>query len=133
MREFANQRKQPCFRRVFGCDLSDGWAMSQPLPLCGFRFLQPDEIEALGDAEELSDDVENGCIFEVDLSYPQHLHDAHDDYPLAPESLEIDRDIYSPAQQAVCPQTASQRKLTVLTFEQSTWLKTYIDSLWFTC
>ena len=24
-----------------------GWAMSQPLPTGGFRFLQPDEIEAL--------------------------------------------------------------------------------------
>ena len=76
-----------------------GWAMSQPLPTGGFRFLQPDEIEALTvRVGELSDDAENGYIFEVDLNYPQHLHDAHDDYPLAPESLEIDLDMYSPAQ-----------------------------------
>ena len=61
---------------------------------------------------ELSNDAEDGYIFEVDISYPQHLHDAHDDYPLAPESLEIDRDMYSPAQKAVFPQTAYQRKLT---------------------
>ena len=37
--------------------------------------------------------------YEVNLHYPQHLHDAHNGYPLASESLEIDRDIYSPAQQ----------------------------------
>ena len=61
---------------------------------------------------ELSDDAEDGYIVEVDLRYPQHLHDAHDAYPLAPESLEIDRDMYSPAQQAVFLQTAPQRKLT---------------------
>ena len=63
-----------------------GWAMSQPLPTHGFRFLQPDEIETLAvEVGELSDDAEDGYIFEVDLSYPQHLPDAHDDYPLAPE------------------------------------------------
>ena len=57
--------------------------MSQLLPTHGFRFLQTDEIEALT-MGELSDDAEDGYIFEVDLSYPQHLHDARDDYPFAP-------------------------------------------------
>ena len=86
--------------------------MSQPLPTGGFRFLQPDEIEALAPVGELSDDAEDGYIFEVNLHYPQHLHDAHDDYPLAPESLEIDSDMHLPAQHAVFPQTAPQRKHT---------------------
>ena len=74
-----------------------GWAMSQPLPTQGLRFLQPHEIEALT-VGELSDDAEDGYIFEVDLSYPQHLHNADDEYQLAPDSLEIGRDMYSPAQ-----------------------------------
>ena len=76
-----------------------GWAMSQPLPTGGFRFLQPDEVDALAPVR----DAKDGYIYEVDLHYPQHLHDAHDDYPLAPE---IDRDMYSPAQHATFPQTA---------------------------
>ena len=89
-----------------------GWAMIQPLPTGGFRFLKPDEIEALAPVGELSDDAENGYIYEVDLHYPQHLYDAHDEYPLAPEPLEIGSDMYSPTQQAVIPQSAPQRKLT---------------------
>ena len=47
----------------------------------------------------------------MDFNYPHHLHDSHDDYPLAPESLEIGRDMYSSAQRAVFPDTAPQRKL----------------------
>ena len=89
-----------------------GWAMSQRLPTGGFRFLQPDEIEEMAPVGELSDDAEDGYIYEVDLHYPQYLHDAHDDNPLALESLEIGSDMYSPAQHAVFPQTAPQRKLT---------------------
>ena len=39
-----------------------GWAMSQPLPTCGFRFLQPDEIVSLAPVGELSDDAKDGYI-----------------------------------------------------------------------
>ena len=65
----------------------------------GFRFHQPDEVEALAPVGELSDDTEDGHIYEVDLYYPQHLHNAHDDYALYPESLEIGSDMYSPSLQ----------------------------------
>ena len=69
------------------------WAMYQYQPTHGFRFLQQDGISTL--LQELSDDAEDGYIFEVDLHYPTHLHDRRDDYPLAPESLVIDRSMYS--------------------------------------
>ena len=88
-----------------------GWAMSQSLPTHGFRFLQQDEISTLK-LQELSNDAEDGYIFEVYLHYPTRLHDGHDDYPLAPESLVIDRSMYSSTRQAVFPESAPQRKLT---------------------
>ena len=88
-----------------------GWAMSQSLPTHGFRFLQQGEISTLK-LQELSDDAEDGYIFEVDLHYPTHLHDRHEDYPLAPESLVIFRSMYSSTQQAVFPESAPRRKLT---------------------
>ena len=64
--------------------------MSQFLATHGFRFLQQDEI----DVQELSDDIKDGYIFELDLHYATRLHNRHNDYPLAPESLVIDRDMY---------------------------------------
>ena len=74
-----------------------GWAMSQSLPTHGFRWLCPEEIRNL-DINTLRDDSVEGYIFEVDLQYPQKLHDRHNSYPLAPERLTIDESMLSPLQ-----------------------------------
>ena len=51
--------------------------MSNGLPVGGFRWLAWDDVESEG----------FGCFLEVDLEYPLELHDEHNDFPLAPESL----------------------------------------------
>ena len=72
-----------------------GHAMSQYLPTGGFRILSEEEVGKL-DLDTLEDESDDGYIYEVDLRYPIELHDKHDDYPLAPQSLEIDSAMYSP-------------------------------------
>ena len=61
-----------------------GWAMSQYLPTGGFRWLTEKEINKI-DLAKYKKDSEKGVTLEVDLEYPQELHDLHNDYPLAPE------------------------------------------------
>ena len=43
----------------------------------------------------ISEDSPDGYILEIDLEYSDKLHDVHNDYPLAPEKLEISNDILS--------------------------------------
>ena len=54
-----------------------GWAMSQPLPTGGFRWVDasPDEIN------ELVSHRDCGYLLEVDVAYPRELHDYHNDLP----------------------------------------------------
>ena len=39
--------------------------------------------------DELDDWKHLSCILEIDLEYPEHLHNLHNDYPLAPERVKI--------------------------------------------
>lgn len=61
-----------------------GKCMTEPMPVNNFKFLSAEEIENLN-LEQIKDDNETGYILEVDLTYPEHLHEKHNDFPLAPE------------------------------------------------
>ena len=59
-----------------------GWAMCENLPVRGFQWMSEEELNSW---ESIA------CILEVDLEYPEDLHDLHNDYPLAPERITINR------------------------------------------
>jgi hypothetical protein len=65
-----------------------GWSMSQRLPLNNFRWATNDEITSF-DVTTLPDDGDQGAILEVDVSYPDELHDLHNDLPLLPERVRV--------------------------------------------
>ena len=58
------------------------------LPCGNFRCLEGEELKNL-DLDSLDADSEKCLILEVDLGYPEELHDLHNDYPLGPEKLLI--------------------------------------------
>ena len=68
--------------------------MNQLLPYGGFDWLNKQEINEL-DLDSIRENSSIGYFLEVDLEYPSELLDYHNDYPLAPEKLEISSDMLS--------------------------------------
>ena len=110
-----------------------GAAMSMKLPTHGFKWMNKYELNNL---ENYS------CILEVDLEYPKELHDLHNDYPLAPEQIEVNK------VEKLIPNSRDKEKYVLhyknlkqyldlgleltcihrgIKFEESEWLKPYID------
>ena len=108
-----------------------GWAMSKPLPISNFKWMK-----------NLHNWRNRPCILEVDLEYPEELHDLHNEYPLAPESLNVGN------VDKLIPNLMNKERYVLhrdnlllyeslgikikkihrgITFVESPWLKEYID------
>ena len=112
--------------------------MSQPLPTGGFKWVDvnPNEIS------ELATRTDKGYLLEVDVSYPKELHNPHNDLPFMCERMEIngveklvpnlrDKKNYIIHIQALSQVPQHGLRLDgidrAIEFDQSPWLKTYID------
>ena len=62
-----------------------GWAMSQPLPTGGFKWVDVNSNEI----SELATRTDKGYLLEADVSYPKELHNPHNDLPFMCEKMEI--------------------------------------------
>ena len=54
-----------------------GWAMSEKMPYKDFKWVE--DVQAIP-LEEMLSDGDLGYVLEVDLEYPDELHDLHNDY-----------------------------------------------------
>ena len=73
----------------------NGYAMSEYLPYGGFKWVKVNN-EAVNTILNKSDNSLYGYFLDVDLDYPEELHDSHNDFPMAAEKIKIEDDILSP-------------------------------------
>ena len=116
-----------------------GWAMSQPLPVGNFKWIKESHLE---NWREISSQEGCGCILEVHLEYPKELHNLHNDYPLAPERIVVNKvekliRTLRKKSKYVHHQRNFKQYLEMgmkimkirrgISFDEDAWLKTYIE------
>ena len=71
-----------------------GYEMSQYLPYSEFKWVNQKEISGFC-LNSINGNSSIGYILEVGLNDPDDLHELHNDYPLAPEKVEISQNMLS--------------------------------------
>ena len=71
-------------------DLYD-YAISKFFPISGFKWIDPKEF----DSNKYTRKSSKGCVIRVDLEYPKDLQELHNDHQLAPDKIEIKREMLS--------------------------------------
>ena len=67
-----------------------GYAMSKFIPTCGFTWIDHKEL----DMNKYSRNISKGCVLEVDLEYPKELREVRNNYFLAPDKIEIKKEVF---------------------------------------
>ena len=147
----ANNKYMKCFNKnklrkfLMYLDANNlyGCAMSEKLPTHGFKWLTSREMEKLFNNQIVQVWEKTPCILEVDLIYPENLHDSHNDYPFCPERVKCDKGV-----EKLIPNLRDKNKYVIhyknliqclkaglklkkihrgIKFTESAWLKHYID------
>ena len=87
MQKGFNKNKPSKYLMYLDANNLYGCAMSMKLPTHGFKWLTGGEMEKLFNNRVIQVWEKTPCILEVDLEYPENLHDLHNDYPFCPERV----------------------------------------------
>ena len=101
MKEDYDKSKRPSYISYLDANNLYGLAMCKKLPYGDVKWYYggKDEKRVMKYSGDDDDDV--GYILDVDLDYPEELHDLHKDYPLAPEIMSINENMLSKVQKDI--------------------------------
>ena len=70
-----------------------GWAMSQKLPVNGFKWVKQKKLSKFNEdfIKKYDEDSNTGYFFEVDVEYPKTLFNSHKDLPFLPERKKVEK------------------------------------------
>ena len=143
MRKGFNENKPSKYLMYLDANNLYGCGMSEKLPTHGFKWLSCGEMEELFNNRVIQVWEKIPCILEVDLEYPENLHDLHNDYPFCPERVKCKNGV-----EKLIPNLNDKTKYIIhyknliqclragiklkkihrgIKFVESEWMKPYID------
>lgn len=143
MGEFYKEKEDSKYIMYYEANNLYGWAMTQPLPYGGFKWVENEALEKL-ETKDIPYNSNIGYILEVDLEYPESIHDAHQDLlfcaehraPPGSKQKKLMTTLYDkqnyiihyrPLKQALNNGLVLKKIHKVLQFDQKPWLKPFIN------
>ena len=83
-----NKNEESSYIEYLDANALYSWAMTQSLPYAEFKWIDPEDYNLQHDFNA----IEIGHILEVDLEYPESLHDTHNEYPICCEHINVQKD-----------------------------------------
>ena len=120
-----------------------GWAMSQKLPINGFKWVKQKKLLKFNEdfIKKYDKNSNKGYFLEVDIDYPKELFNLHKDLPFLPERKKVekveklicsieDKEKYvihiRALKQALNHGLKLKEVYRIIQFKQKAWLKPYI-------
>ena len=144
MKNYNNNNEESSYIQYLDANNLYSWAMSKKLPVNGFKWLDSDKIKKINEdfIKNYNENDNKGYILEVDVKYPERLHELHSDLPFLSERMKIDK-----CNKLVCNLSNKKKYVThinslkqmlnhglklkkiyrVIEFNKKEWLKPYID------
>ena len=141
MQKGFNKNKPSKYLMYLDANNLYGCGMSMKLPTHSFKWLTGGEMEKIYENRHNLNKIP--CILEVDIEYPENLHNLHNDYPLCPEKVKCKNGV-----EKLIPNLRNKKKYVLhyknliqcldmglkitcihrgIKFVESEWMKPYID------
>ena len=136
------KNKESSYLKYWDVNNLYGWAMSQKLPINKFKWIEDTSHFNEDFIKNYNGKANERYILEVEVQYPEKLHELHNDMLFLPERMKIKKvekhftNLYDKTEHVIHIRNLKQalnhglilKKVhRVIKFDEKTWLKPYID------
>ena len=133
-----DKNKESLYLKYWDVNNSYGWAMPQKFPVNKSEWIEDTSSFNEDFIKNYNEESDEEYFLEVDVQYPEKLHELHNDLTFLPEKMRLQKaeklvaNLHDKTEYVIHTTNLKQALnhgliLKVITFTQKAWLKPYID------